>query len=443
MIFNAIVVAAVIPLLSLMIIHAGEMKDATFSTYTSRYQLLESNINEHSLQMDDNEIQHMYLGSIVEKAHLTHLFDQFISDNDEMIYLLEPDGALFVQSSNALPYDRLEEQLSSGQYTEFDSNQIIWVNGTGANVRDWKNGYYVATSSFFDKQVELYIPMKEAVISSITILTSYFLMITVVFIVAFVFGTIGNYILKRALTQLMERTSELPSRIGRQEPLPENRMRINELWLFGKNIEEVSYQLDQMFNELQEKNKLLTERTNQLIQSEQELYYVAHYDGLTQLPNRLTFYQDLNQLIESKCESFALIFMDLNKFKQINDTYGHSSGDDILYQFAKLILSAQQKIKGLKIYRLAGDEFVGTIHSVPKATVNSLLKQLLEEIRQPVQLDNTNVYLTTSVGVSFYPDDGRTVDELLHTADTAMYQQKRLAKSGVTFYEGEEANDFN
>lgn len=166
-------------------------------------------------------------------------------------------------------------------------------------------------------------------------------------------------------------------------------------------------------------------------ENEQKLIKMAYHDSLTGLANRRKFLKDLNnefQRIEGKDEIFAVLLIDLDQFKWINDTLGHSAGDELLCSIAGRLLSIVQK-KG-HVARIGGDEFVVLMPRLNSATeAEWLAGEIIEKVRVPVTINNRQFQITASVGISFAPRDGTDTETIMSNADTAMYSAKKLGKN--------------
>lgn len=173
----------------------------------------------------------------------------------------------------------------------------------------------------------------------------------------------------------------------------------------------------------------------QLIVNEKERYdYMAHHDPLTGLPNRLSLIETLKIKTDHKEDHpFTLFFIDLDGFKEINDSYGHHFGDQILILFSKLLLDLFPK--DTLIIRTGGDEFVILVESkTDKLSIQMYLNHLIQTLNDPFNINQTEVYITASIGISLYPDDALNYEELLQNADAAMYKAKYLGRNTYNFY---------
>jgi|GEM_PF-1383893 len=174
----------------------------------------------------------------------------------------------------------------------------------------------------------------------------------------------------------------------------------------------------------------------QEMEQEKELTYAANHDTLTGLPNRFYFETMMQNVLEQTRKSgrdLAVIFIDLDGFKAINDTFGHEAGDAVLVECAKRMkaLGSKEHI----VARLGGDEFVIALSNLAdKSNVETIFEKLLDDIQQPITYQNKTLHqlsVSASVGVSFYPfkEEATSADELLRQADQAMYIAKKEGKN--------------
>jgi diguanylate cyclase (GGDEF)-like protein/PAS domain S-box-containing protein len=169
---------------------------------------------------------------------------------------------------------------------------------------------------------------------------------------------------------------------------------------------------------------------------EQEIHFMAYHDALTGLPNRILFHDRVQQAIVQARRSrkpLALMFMDLDGFKAVNDTCGHAKGDELLRQVADRMKASVRS--GDTVARLAGDEFTVLLLDVQGAeSVAQVAQKLLNSIARPFDLgDGQVVEVTLSIGISLYPKDASEAEALLNGADHAMYQAKNGGKNRYVF----------
>jgi len=174
----------------------------------------------------------------------------------------------------------------------------------------------------------------------------------------------------------------------------------------------------------------------ELNQQKDHFSYKAHHDALTNLPNRALFNDRLEQAITKARrhkEEFALFFIDLDHFKQINDTLGHEMGDEVLKFFAKRLDDSVRTED--TIARIGGDEFMVIMESLqtPEA-ISVVANKIVSIVKEPIVLGEQTLHLGTSIGISVYPHNGETSELLLKNADTAMYKAKNEGRDNYQFY---------
>ena len=170
--------------------------------------------------------------------------------------------------------------------------------------------------------------------------------------------------------------------------------------------------------------------------SDERIVYLANYDALTGIPNRNLCMNRLEQSLilsrRAQCK-LGLLFLDIDQFKYINDSFGHSCGDSLLIQFAARLKSLLRE--GDTVARLGGDEFVIILENLSQSTDAALLAQkVLEAFVQPVSVQGHKLHMSTSIGISVYPEDGDKADILLKHADLAMYRAKEQGRNNYQSY---------
>ena len=183
-------------------------------------------------------------------------------------------------------------------------------------------------------------------------------------------------------------------------------------------------------------------------ESEQAILRLAHFDGLTGLPNRQSFLERVNREIkraQRKAGKLAVLFMDLDGFKNINDSMGHGVGDKILQSVADrlrecvrpsdMVSRATEPGSEVELARLGGDEFTALVLDLERAEdAMNIARRILETMQRPFALQGRDVGLSTSIGIALYPQDGEDAVTLLEHADTAMYHAKASGRGQCEFY---------
>lgn len=183
--------------------------------------------------------------------------------------------------------------------------------------------------------------------------------------------------------------------------------------------------------------------------SQDKIFNLAYFDELTALPNRQLFGQSLEKTIETaKRENaeFAVLFVDLDRFKRINDTLGHSVGDELLKDVASRLKSCTRSTdsisriepggeQDIQLARLGGDEFVIQLYGIEsEETVSAIASRIISVLTPPFSCEGHQFVVTPSIGIAMYPQDGTTAEELLMNADSAMYRAKFAGRNNFQFF---------
>ncbi|MES2949913.1 MAG: diguanylate cyclase [Pseudomonadota bacterium] len=200
--------------------------------------------------------------------------------------------------------------------------------------------------------------------------------------------------------------------------------RQDEIGVLARSFQQMQNEIRQQLDDLQE--------------NREELEHMARHDVLTGLPNRRAFQERLEQALsrsQRSGERFALFFMDVDNFKSINDSWGHHGGDALLKIVALRLVATTRKVDA--IARMGGDEFVVLLENpAQREDIANIAEKLLESVRSPILHRGQELQIGFSIGISLYPDDGRTSAELMARADQAMYEAKSAGRNGFRFSSG-------
>lgn len=191
--------------------------------------------------------------------------------------------------------------------------------------------------------------------------------------------------------------------------------------------------------------KYISIHTNlqEIIDTQEKADFLAYHDSLTSLPNRVMLEEHLNHVIDASKRnnySVALLFLDLDRFKIINDTLGHNVGDKLLIEVSSRIKSVLRQSDMLA--RMGGDEFVIVLESAKnKSSAGFVCEKILEIVKQPVKIDNFKLNTSASIGVAMFPSDGDDMQALIKNADTAMYYAKKQGKDTFEYYDEKLSED--
>ena len=204
-------------------------------------------------------------------------------------------------------------------------------------------------------------------------------------------------------------------------------------------VEKRTQELNKTNQQLQQE---ITERKSieqELLLNKEHLARLAHFDNLTTLPNRIFFNEILNKSISQAMRqrtSLAVLFIDLDRFKNINDALGHPAGDMVLREIAKRFQQALPA--GDTIARLSGDEFIIVLNNLASAEFPSTIaEKILQCCTEPFKFNTNELFITPSIGICIYPANGISLEELQKNADTAMYNAKRAGGNMFQYYSSE------
>jgi diguanylate cyclase (GGDEF)-like protein len=174
--------------------------------------------------------------------------------------------------------------------------------------------------------------------------------------------------------------------------------------------------------------------------SEENIKKLAYFDPLTELPNRMLYQDRLNQAIQRSMRNrlyIVVLFLDLDGFKQVNDDFGHALGDVLLTEVARRL---EQSVRGDDtVARMGGDEFTVILHALrtrelAENAASQISAKIISVLNQPFLIQGKEIRIGTSIGISTYPDDGNSIEELTKHADTAMYHAKECGKNNYQFF---------
>ena len=202
------------------------------------------------------------------------------------------------------------------------------------------------------------------------------------------------------------------------------------------SVQEMANALADSHHQLELANQKLEqkvqERTAELSNANQHLQFLATHDNLTGLPNRVLFFDRLEQAIKKSRRQkrrFALFFIDLDDFKRINDSFGHTIGDQVLQTVSGVLDHAVRDSD--TVARLAGDEFMIILDDVRDISdIEAIARKIIEAVSQPIDVPHETVIMTVSIGISLFPEHGEDAENLLRKADAAMYRVKNGAQNG-------------
>jgi diguanylate cyclase (GGDEF)-like protein len=359
-------------------------------------------------------------GSIIMHVEMSHLFDddyfKKISDDLGLIirYSAEEKNA-----SHTLLLARIQDvrelHVKQGARAYFSTARISITSG----------GRYDKASFYYHVALN-----KKKLLITLAKNRRQFLVIIVVvtLLVLLILRMIFFKTLISPLDLLMEQIRKLEKQNYEQSALVQT----------GDELEEISKNINHLAETVQD-------REQALLASQKKLEHLSLHDSLTALPNRRLFIRRLQQAIRKarrNCSQLAVLFLDLDEFKQVNDTLGHDVGDQLLTEIALRLTESQEKFKPLITARLGGDEFTLLLDDITgRDDIAAAAEQLLEIFRTPFTCSGYELSTTASVGIAIFPDDGEDTVTLIKYADMAMYQAKETGRNDYSFFSAELATN--
>jgi len=206
--------------------------------------------------------------------------------------------------------------------------------------------------------------------------------------------------------------------------------------LLKRHGEQLEEQIEERTEQLILTNQELQQEMEERRRIEEDLKHLAHHDALTDLPNRLLLEDRLKHAIDRAQRAhgrLAVMFLDLDHFKHINDSLGHALGDELLRQVSSRLSNRIRK--GDTVARLGGDEFIIVMEQIEGPDdVDALAQELMVALRSPFNIQGHRLFVDCSIGISMFPQDGEIGAQLLKNADAAMYQSKEDGRNNYSFY---------
>ena len=333
------------------------------------------------------------------------------------IYSDESDDPLGIFILDILLDDLIEDINSKfymgelNAYIKIDNNTYYSSDGIVNSINNKKNNYILQLENVFDGNIEIFLEFdKDSIVYS-----KYMKRVNDFRILIF---TILGVIYLLALVLLIRRTFN---------PILKS---LDKLKILLRNLdnEDLNFESLNEFEQLEVISSSLGTLVDKKIKS------LIYYDELTKLPNRKLLFNLSNDLIEAN-KNFALIFVDLNKFKYINDVFGHSAGDEVLVNFSRRLKKCL-KDKGI-VTRYSGDEFIIIYNNYIDNDELQLFfnNVILEEFKEPITFNNgKKVFMNFAAGVSVYPKDGNSFNDLINKSDFMMYSSKRSSKNSKLLF---------
>ncbi|MFB9325148.1 EAL domain-containing protein [Paenibacillus aurantiacus] len=397
-----------------------------------------SSIKEELGRWTAEDYRSMKLGSDIQIGYLQNMIDKYTSEGTSIITVTDKQNRIIADSQGS-PYGLKFTRLQADIQKQFTDRFYLTLPANAHIRQTWQDAGYLYIQEVPQASITIYIDTPLGPFLD-TIYEEYFyhflnLMLCAlgVTVLVLLFGRM----LTGTITELAASTANLPDRLKRMETLEWPSSGIIEFNSLIQNFQHMSRDLFKLFQESSDANSKLKEQTAKLLVSEEKLQHLAYYDGLTGLPNRIHFSDHLLRMLEEHQAgpSVAVMFADLNRFKQINDTMGHATGDELLQRVAERF--SRFESEQCRIFRLGGDEFVFVLVYEDEALLHETADAICRTFNDAIPLAGTELYVSVSLGISVYPRDSRDHDSLLKHADMAMYQAKEQGTSCYRFFDDE------
>jgi diguanylate cyclase (GGDEF)-like protein len=363
--------------------------------------------------------------------------------NDKVeVVVVDKNHNLYVTNQPATKYNGVYNWKDGGNDINISENIYQWIpesKGLDFDIKKWNKSFYIMIFSFenMDLQLQIKVSLSNYTGSMWENYLNKLLILLVFSLIAIFISSMMSRILSRDLSKLTKSTTGLPDKLKRQETIewPDtSTVQVNTL---VSNFQVMSDNLVKLFNDTNIMNDKLLSQTIELENSREEMKRLAYNDTLTGLPNRYYFTKYLDELISDlDVKSIAVMFIDLNRFKQINDSLGHDVGDMLLKEVAQRLKYFLRD--GSFVARLGGDEFVVLLKDTDRTKATMAAMHINKTLGETVVIHQKDqiyeLYVSGSIGISIYPNDANDKSTLLKKADLAMYSAKETSESTYKFY---------
>lgn len=392
------------------------------------------------LQWPSEDKQALKLRSVLMKAHMKNILLSVSQSTSLQIALLDKNRQLLTDDGNIAGIN-LQKWRTGGSVTTLSTHFYQYIPRQRilpGVMNRWDRAFFMYEYPLDGMRLLIRIPVQ---MYRDEMYTSYFIQFSVILACSFLimlFALFLNRVIIQSLNRLAGVTSDLPVRLKALGDISLPKSSIREISTLTTNFQAMLDSLSTMVRELQQVNSVLKAQTEQLQISEGNYYTLAHYDVLTGLPNRLHFMNHLKKYLDEARESgkpvkIAILLIDLDRFKHINDTLGHSIGDLLLQAIANRLKQLADAL-GFFTARLGGDEFIVMLEQTMPEYINRTAESILQQLNSVVTVQGYELRSGASIGISLYPDDGDTITLLLSNADASMYEAKGAGGNSYYYY---------
>lgn len=341
-----------------------------------------------------------------------------LTDENMHITIVDRNNQLIASTRSSHFVMQEYDWQDGGKVYELEKNLFYWFPKNIENsMESWERSSYIKILNISGPADWTIIVESLVAPYRDNLYVSYIKTLTILLIFGLIAIIISIFISRsivRPITQLTQSTTYLPTKILGMNSVRWPKSYMSEIDTLINNFKTMSERIHKMFHKIQQ---------------------LAYYDSLTGLPNRVLFNEKLNLIIEqSKMnqQKLAVLFIDMDRFKIINDTLGHGNGDLLLRKIAKIL---KNHIRHDDIIsRMGGDEFTLALLNRTREQTAKLADKIISSFSHPIDINGNEVFITPSIGIAMYPDDGQDHELLLKNADQAMYAAKEKGKNKFQFY---------
>lgn len=398
----------------------------------------EDNMKQLDLKLHAFSLNHLLKIAVYDKE------DKLMASTDSSFFhkmnliQLENEGNQLMEVALRQEQPIREKRLAEQRFYQWLPSE----NQYDYDTRRWNDGYYVLIKQYSDLPIQKVITLIPIAVFSENTISVYLTKFLSLFLLCLIVGAVAFLItryISRVLNQLMTITTGMPAKLITSQSISWPLSKISDIRALENNFRSMSERLIEVFYEMRRMNDQLRNQTNKLENSEERLQQLAYYDPLTQLPNRYHFTSKLEEAIQQAKENqgvIALMFLDLDRFKHINDSLGHNVGDLLLVRVAQRLSSQVTRLQGAAmIARLGGDEFVILLENYTKPDVRKVAERIVQVFHDSFFVLSYELFVSPSIGIAMYPEHGTESTALLKRADTAMYAAKDRGGQNAIFYD--------
>lgn len=422
-IIHVLIASILIPFLANMFIDIVKTSNYISDSVNIDANEVFENISDELNKWDKKSITNLQLSGIVEKLKLKNSIEVHSKYKPFNIYIINNKNKYILNVKN----NNIELDNSSGYEKESAYNEYLYRIVPISKSLKVLNDNWVDTLFIYYREVEdtgLYVvieaPMeiyKERILEEWT--SQFEFLVFFIIFIYFIMRLLNKWIFND-LSAISHNTKNLNNLLEQDSEVLWPNSRIMEVREFVGSLKEMTRELQYSFLEIKS--------------SKEKLYKLAYYDSLTELPNRLYFKKTLDELAKNK-QRVSIIFLDLNRFKIINDTLGHDVGDKLLVQVASRLKELTSK--ELDVFRLGGDEFVIVAKINNENEVITIGEKVISKFKENFILEDISLSVTCSLGASIYPDHATNINNIVQYADIAMYIAKENNSKTIQMFNNE------